>query len=184
MLLRKLFQITVGSAFLWSAIVEQGTADAQSARHHANGEHRVPSSIEAEHKELHEELAKAIGSGGRTAEAARSVEKLLQPHFVKEERFGLPPLAVLADVAAGKMPPNAGDIIQMSDHLQQDMPTMLAEHAAIGQALERLRQAALGEHKPQAALFADHLQAHAKQEEEILYPAAILAGQYLKLKQR
>jgi hypothetical protein len=28
--------------------------------------------------------------------------------------------------------------------------------------------------------FADHLAAHARQEEEILYPAAILVGRYVK----
>jgi hemerythrin-like domain-containing protein len=72
----------------------------------------------------------------------------------------------------------------MSDHLQNDMPTMLAEHEAIGKALERLRAAAREERKPGAARFAEHLKAHAKQEEEILYPAAILAGRYLKLKPR
>lgn len=180
MLLRKLFQMIAGSAFLYLGNAGQGTAGAQEPKHGA----KVPASIEAEHKELHEELAKAIRSGGRTAEAARNVEKLLQPHFVKEEQFALPPLAALSELAAGKMPPNASDIIQMSDHLQQEMPTMQAEHASIGKALERLRAAALEEHKPVAVLFADHLMAHAKQEEEIMYPAAILAGQYLKLKQR
>lgn len=60
---------------------------------------------------------------------------------------------------------------------------MLAEHAAIGKALDRLRTAAQQERKHEAAAFAERLKAHAKQKEEILYPAAVLAGSYLKLKQ-
>lgn len=185
MLRRKLFQITAGSAFLGLAMAGRATAGIQESKHarEAGSAARVPSSVKAEHTELHEELAKAINSGGQTAVAAKNVERLLHPHFVKEEQFGLPPLAVLTDLAAGKVPPNAKEIITMSEHLQKELPTMLAEHEAIGKALQRLRAVAQQERKPEVALFADHLQAHAKQEEEILYPAAILAGQYLKLKQ-
>lgn len=36
--------------------------------------------------------------------------------------------------------------------------------------------------KPQYAHFADKLRAHARVEEEVLYAAAILIGEYLKLK--
>jgi iron-sulfur cluster repair protein YtfE (RIC family) len=182
MLIRKIFQVATGLAFLGLAVVGHGTAGAQEPKHRAQGNVRVPSSVEAEHKELHQELAKVIKSGGQTASAAREVERMLQPHFVKEEQFALPPLAALADIAAGKMPANSGDIVKMAEHLKSEMPTMLAEHQAIGAALQKLRTAAQQEHKPEAVNFADRLKAHAMQEEEILYPSAILVGEYLRLK--
>lgn len=144
----------------------------------------TPSSIEAEHKELHEKLAEVIKSKGQTGAAGREVENLLRPHFTKEEQFALPPLGLLRSIAAGGIPPNAGDIIKMTDQLKAEMPQLLAEHKKIVGVLQRLRKAAQEEHKKEAVKFADHLTAHALQEKEILYPSAILVGEYLKPKSK
>jgi hypothetical protein len=38
------------------------------------------------------------------------------------------------------------------------------------------------ENKPRVQHFAERLKQHAKTEEEVLYPAAILVGEYLKLR--
>lgn len=142
----------------------------------------IPSSIDAEHQQLHARLAKVLGAGGRTAEAARGVETLLRPHFVREEQFALPPLGALAGLAAGQTPADPVAIIAMSDRLKAELPQMLREHQDIGAALSRLRAAAREENKREAAAFAEALLAHAQQEEQILYPSAILVGAYLKLK--
>lgn len=56
-----------------------------------------------------------------------------------------------------------------------------AEHQKIGAALQSLRTPA-NEGKSEAAQFADHLLAHATEEKQIFYPAAMLVGDYLKLK--
>jgi hypothetical protein len=142
----------------------------------------IPSSIQAEHKELHARLAKAASAGGRTGAAAREVEKLLAPHFGKEEQYAMPPLGLLSAVAAGNLPADKAAVIAMSERLKQDMPEMLREHKAIAVAVQRLRKASLEERKPEATQFADALAAHATEEEQILYPSAILVGEYLKLK--
>jgi hemerythrin superfamily protein len=59
---------------------------------------------------------------------------------------------------------------------------MLQEHKAIVVALDNLKTAAKEENKPEHAHFAVKLTLHAQNEEEVLYPAAILVGEYLKLK--
>lgn len=176
MLMRNFLRLATGLAIISTAVLEQGQTQAR--------EQQVPSSVEAEHQELHAQLAKVTQSGGKTAAAAKEIEKLLQPHFVKEEQFALPPLAVLADLANGKMPAATEEVIRMSERLKRELPTMLAEHKEIVGALQRLQAAAQQEHKPDAVAFAEKLKAHAVQEEEILYPAAILVGDYLKAKQR
>jgi iron-sulfur cluster repair protein YtfE (RIC family) len=140
----------------------------------------IPSSIQAEHKELHADLAKAMRAGGRTGAAAKEVEKLLAPHFTKEEEYALPPLAVLSQLAAGKRPADSAGIIRMTDRLKAEMPQMLREHKEISAAAARLRKAAQEERKAEAAEFADGLLAHAMQEEQVLYPSAILVGEFLK----
>ena len=59
---------------------------------------------------------------------------------------------------------------------------MLREHKALMGALKRLIAAAKKDKKPDHARFAEKLMLHAKTEEEVLYPAAILVSEYLKLK--
>ena len=57
---------------------------------------QIPKPLQVEHEELHATLVKATKSPGAVGEAAREVARLLHPHFVREEEFALPPLALLA----------------------------------------------------------------------------------------
>lgn len=80
------------------------------------------------------------------------------------------------------MTPEMRTVIAMTDKLKADLPHMLQEHKAVVAALEKLSAAAKEEGKPENPLFAEELMMHARNEEEVLYPAAILVGEYLKLK--
>ncbi|HEY3124571.1 MAG TPA: hypothetical protein VGK70_10990, partial [Thermoanaerobaculia bacterium] len=66
--------------------------------------------------------------------------------------------------------------------LKAEMPRMLGEHKLIVEALRRLLQAAVRERHDGYASFAQKLIAHAQQEEDFYYPAAILVGEYVKLR--
>ena len=59
---------------------------------------------------------------------------------------------------------------------------MLKEHKAIVAALKKLVAVAKKEKRNDIVHFAEKLMLHAKTEEEVLYPAAILIGEYLKEK--
>lgn len=142
----------------------------------------IPGSLKAEHEELHEELVRATKAGGKTGEAAQAVAKVLHPHFVKEEQLAMPPLGLLGALAAGRMPQDASNVVELTDHLKRELPAMLKEHANIVVALDALANAARQENKQAAQQFAETLKQHAKTEEEVLYPAAILVGEYIKLK--
>lgn len=142
----------------------------------------IPGSLKAEHKELHETLAKYTKLPGKTGTAAREVAKLLHPHFIKEEAYALPPLGLLADLAKGKTTSNSKEAIALSDKLKNDFTEMLSEHQQIVTALQELYQAAKDERHPDVMHFTESLKLHAQTEEEVLYPAAILVGAYLKLK--
>ena len=73
-------------------------------------------------------------------------------------------------------------VVAMTDRFKDELPKMLREHKAIVTLLRKLSAAARREKKPMHARFAEKLMLHAKTEEEVLYPAAILVGEYLKLK--
>lgn len=143
---------------------------------------KIPQSLQAEHAELHQELSEAIKEGGKVGETAKVVAERLHSHFVKEEEYALPQLGLLTTLAEGKLTPEMGAAINVSDRLKADLPHMLQEHQAIVAALEDLIVAANQEGKIKYVHFAEKLKLHAQTEEEVLYPAAILVGEYLKLK--
>lgn len=149
----------------------------------------VPQPLKVEHDHLHDDLRAAIGAGGKTAEAARVVAERLHPHFLHEEEYALPPLGLLATLAASKgssgiSPADAEKAIQLADQLAAHLPNMLAEHREIVAALHALTAAAAAEGNREVMEFAEKLILHAQTEEEVLYPAAILVGRYLKLERQ
>jgi hemerythrin HHE cation binding domain-containing protein len=143
---------------------------------------QIPTSLKLEHEELHAELARATKAGGKTGEAAKAVAAVLHNHFLKEEEFALPPIGLLAPVARGEIDKDMRAVLTMTDRLKAELPEMLREHQAVVAALEELSAAAQKEKLPEHARFAEKLMLHAKTEEEVLYPAAVLIGEYLKLK--
>jgi hypothetical protein len=68
----------------------------------------------------------------------------------------------------------------LSAALKEELPRMLAEHELIVAALERLAEAAQEAGDAARVHLAEKIAAHAKMEEEVMYPAAILVGEYLK----
>lgn len=140
----------------------------------------IPSALKAEHEELHSELARATKVNGRTGEAAKAVAKLMHPHFIKEEEYALPPLGLLAVLSKGELEAGMAEVLKMTDQLEAELPHMLAEHKKIVTALRHLIEAAKAEDKPEYVHFAEKLMAHARTEEEVSYPTALLIGRYLK----
>ena len=145
-------------------------------------EFKIPVPLTLEHEKLHAELTKATRSGGKTAEAAKIVANILHPHFLKEEEFALPPLGLLTRLGNGQIDPQMKDVLAMTDRLKADLPQMIAEHKSIVSALENLGRAAKEENKTEFARFVEKLRLHAQTEEEVLYPAAIMIGELVKLK--
>lgn len=142
----------------------------------------LPDAMKIEHEELHEELQRATKAGGQTGEAARAVIKVLFPHILLEEEFAIPPLMLLPRLARGEFTPDMERILTKTEVLKSELPRMLEEHKLIVAALQKLLQAAMNEGHTGYAGFARKLILHAQQEEEVLYPASILIGEYVKLK--
>ena len=144
----------------------------------------IPGSLTSEHRELHGELVRIIDEGGKTGAAAKAVAKILHPHFIKEEEYALPPLGLLASIGKGKVSAKMEGVLVMTEKLKKDLPKMLKEHSAVIRGLKKLIAAAKREKRHDAVHFAKKLTLHAKTEEEVLYPAAILIGEYLKLQKK
>jgi len=82
----------------------------------------IPKPLQAEHEELHATLVKATKAPGTVGEAAREVARLLHPHFVREEEFALPPLALLSELALGRLTPAMAEVLARID--AKDLPDL------------------------------------------------------------
>ncbi len=140
----------------------------------------IPPSILEEHEALRAALVRVSGEPGELGEAGRALAAIMEPHFVKEEELALPPLGVLPALAAGEDVPDPARIIELASRLEAELPTMLAEHREIGAAIEVLIQAAEAANRPEYAELGEEIVRHARSEEEITYPAAIVVGRYLR----
>ena len=140
----------------------------------------IPEPMRIEHAELHAALVAATKAPGRVGEAARAVARVLHPHFVREEEIALPPLGLLEDLAAGVVMPDMAAVLPLTDALEAELPGMLREHAVIRTAVEALRDAARAESQPEHAHTAEKILLHARTEEQVTYPAAVLVGRTVK----
>lgn len=142
----------------------------------------IPKSLKIEHEELHAQLLKATKEKGEVGVAAKNVAKILHNHFVKEEEYAIPPLGLLSELSKGIITGEMKSVLSMTEKLQAELPLMLEEHKMIIEALEDLISVSTKETKPEYIEFAQKLMLHAQTEEEVMYPAAILVGEYIKAK--
>jgi hypothetical protein len=178
---------------LMSAVVVLGllpVAAAAQDTHTHRGAHmrtttaqiQIPEAMRIEHAELHEALVEATRAPGRVGEAAREVARVLHPHFEREEQIALPPLGLLEELARGAVTPEMAAVLPLTDSLRAELPQMLEEHRAIRAALENLAQVARAENQPEHARLAEKIMLHARSEEQVTYPAALLVGEIVRLR--
>ncbi|MDY0082319.1 MAG: DUF6448 family protein [Ignavibacteriaceae bacterium] len=158
----------------------------QTETHKHNGENtmklKIPESMKTEHDKLHEILANATKETGEIGATAKEVAKVLHNHFVKEEEIAIPPLGLLTDIVNGHITEDMKQVLVLTDQLKSELNQMLEEHKQIVSALDKFEAAAKKLNREEYVEFAADLKLHAKNEEEVTYPTAILIGEYLKLK--
>jgi hypothetical protein len=142
--------------------------------------YEIPVALRQEHDELHQYLRAATQAGGEVGDAATALARLMHPHFVKEDEFALPPLALLSRLARGDVTAEMAAVLKLTDRLEAEMPAMLAEHQAIVAALARLADAAGRAGRTDIVDFAQKLSLHAQAEEQVMYPAALLVGRFVR----
>jgi iron-sulfur cluster repair protein YtfE (RIC family) len=140
----------------------------------------IPLPLRQEHEELHARLRQVTQADGEVGELARALARLMHPHFVKEDDIALPPLGLLGALAHGDATQQMVDVLALTDRLEAELPAMLAEHGQIVAALERLLEAARRAGRDDVVAFAQQLMQHARIEEDVMYPAAILVGRFVR----
>jgi hypothetical protein len=140
----------------------------------------TPELLQHEHGVLMKDLQPLLQAPEPMGQAARDLAAVLAPHLAEEERFALPPLSLLRPLAEGADPAQLREVLPLTDALKQELPRFLQAHAQILEAATRLQTAARAAGNQEAVAYAQHLLHHARMEEEVLYPAAILVGEVVR----
>ncbi len=136
-----------------------------------------PPSAERTHQELLQLLVKVQHLSGKTGILAEDIAKKLQAHMEKEETLVMPLLGLLPDLMSKKpSATSAKRATRLYSEMKKEYSGMLNGHREIFKLLSRLKKVGAEEGHLTAVRFAETLETHAKEEEEILYPAALLAG--------
>ena len=146
------------------------------------GKPEVPASIKKVHEYLLSEIGKIALLEDSTGKAAVKLNELMQHHFKEEENYVLPPLGHLPLLAEGKIPTQSKEVIGLTEKLKAQLNHMSAEHQLIKAYMDEVIQAAAKESHPEVIALEKEISKHAATEEEVFFPAAILIGEYLKLK--
>ncbi len=140
----------------------------------------IPESMQKDHEELHQELRRATELPGGVGQAARKVAKILHPHFEKENEIALPEIGVARALAEGETSPDFEAAKELCDRFKTEYPRMLKEHVDIVKALDDLEKAARSDGRRRVVVFVEKLKMHAKTEEALTYPAALMIGKLLQ----
>jgi hemerythrin-like domain-containing protein len=137
----------------------------------------APSTLEKQHEEIWKLLMEVQHLSGKTGSLAEKLVKDLKLHIDKEENLALPLLGILPDLASRKLSnASARRASQIHQKLEKEYSGMLHGHKELYKILERLKKAGEEEGHLTAVRFVEALEMHSKEEEEVFYPAAILAG--------
>jgi hypothetical protein len=140
---------------------------------------KVSESLAKEHDELFHELRNVVERGDAIGKTANGLLTALEPHFEKENETAMPLLGVLEPLSKGG-PTHRTEVVRLYDELASEYPRMLKEHARIRNLIGSVRRVASKKKDADVPALMRALEHHAAVEEEILYPAALLAGFIVK----
>lgn len=136
----------------------------------------IPASLTEEHEEIFSELKKFAKTNGETGLAIRELLGVLEPHFEKEDELAMPLLGLLPKLAMGEKLGYVAEVVALHEKFGREYRRMFHEHEAIREKISEATKAAKRERRPKVCDLLDRLAHHAKVEEEVLYPAALLVG--------
>jgi iron-sulfur cluster repair protein YtfE (RIC family) len=142
---------------------------------------QIPDSLRGDHDSLRARLKRVMRESGQVGELAQRVMQVMDGHMMREEKFALKPLGLLKLIGRGETPRDLADALEMVRGLKREMPQMVDEHRQIAELLRLLASAAAAEGKHEYVALAEELILHAHLEEDVLYPAAMLVGEYADL---
>ncbi len=139
-----------------------------------------PKSLDEEHEELMSSFRECSKKKDETGKAISQLLEVLIPHFEKEQRVVMPLLGSVSSLVSGEKIPNLSEIASAQAPLLKEYDGMFEEHNALRELISRAEKVARREGNEDAVELLKGLAQHARIEEEVLYPSALLAGTLAK----
>ena len=155
---------------------------ASTARAQQPQAHPIPQSIRLDHAEAVRQLTAVAHCKGRVGEIARKALEVFKAHIRREEEYVLPPLTLAPAIAEGRVTPDMRWAIAMADRIKSDREIIFAEHTTITAWMNELAEAARRAHQQDVLDLAKSLVADSLNDTEVMEPAAIVIGEYLRSK--
>ncbi len=140
----------------------------------------IPQSERVESEGVLDTLREIAKRGTPTGAAAQKVLDLLTPHIAQEEEFILPPLVLLPALANEVPAPDMRWAIPLAERVKAEHAALEQTHKALKAAFVALQDAAKAEGDRTTAGFAGDLIADDLGDQEIIEPAVIVIGDYLR----
>ena len=140
--------------------------------------------LKSSHEILRATLKRAAREPGGVGDQARKLAAIAEAHFQREEKLVLPLLSLLPELASGAGAGRMPEAPMLAQALRQELGRMCQEHRQIADGLRELARAAHAQGKSEYDGFIEEMMVHARTEETMLYPAAIVAGDYAGLLSR
>ncbi len=121
-------------------------------------------------------LVKESAGQGKSASALKALLGALRPHFEKENTIVMPLLGLMDPLGEGRKIGNMALVRKLYAECAAEYGSMFEEHAEIRRLLAIAESAAEAEGRKDVVDTLAGLAHHARIEEEVLYPAAKLAG--------
>ena len=147
---------------------------------HGDGKFRAPKSLQLSHDEVRAGFVRATMGGGPIAAAAKRLAKISLPHFDGEEKFVFPVLGLLPDLKNGFVQQEMADLLPLIADFRTRFDSLEKQHESIRSAIENLLEASHRSNNREVAKFAYNLRIHERIEDEVIFPAVMLIGNYLR----
>lgn len=145
-----------------------------------NEKFNVPKTLRRDHDELRSTLSRAMTQPGGVGAAARRLKRLCVPHFDKEEKTVYRAFALLHDAALGGVASDMAAALPLVFHCSVWHETLLHHHYSIAVAVAELEDALCEEERSKYAELPATIMNHEKIEEEVMYPAVVWLGNYIR----
>lgn len=162
------------------ALATPGAAMAAEPAQTAAPQREIPQSLIFEHGETLDRLTALAKRPGKVGAAASRALGLFKRHTAREMEYILPPLALLPDMADGKVTPDMAWALVMCDRVKADREQIFQEHTQVTDAMNALLVAGEEAHDQDAIEFARSAAGDSLNDIEVLEPTVLLIGDYLR----
>ena len=142
----------------------------------------TPESLRVSHDEARAEFLRATTQGGRIAVAATRLSQICLPHFLREEKFVFPILGLLPELTRDSVRSEMAELLPLISNIDAKHDVLDNQHQSIHSAIGALLEASHREKNREFAEFAHKMLIHEKVEDEVIYPAVVVIGNYLREK--